>query len=132
MPIDIADLQRKSADLTIKYADDEIAVQYLPHLIDGKVNRMIVEAQQDPELSSLDTALVKILKSWDIEETTSAGKKRPYPLTEPTIKALPILMKLAFANQIVADMLDPNRAASSRAGSPPTETSETAPNGSPS
>jgi hypothetical protein len=136
VPLDLAALQRRSARVHLKYADEPFWVDYRPHVID--INALLemqgkIKGVGDDEAKAavmLVDILARIVEAWDV---TYDGAY--LEVTPDTLRTFPFQMLMAILNAVAQDIVDPNRRTQTAAptpsssGSPPAALSVLRPTG---
>jgi hypothetical protein len=117
MPLTLTALTRMTADVTVKYGDDNITFSYRPQKFDGPMNRKLMDAANDPEFKGLDETLVELGAGWDFKKDEKDPK--PLPITPNNLRLLPVSLRLSIAKAIIDDVRDPNQASNLQDGSSP-------------
>lgn len=123
--------ERKVAVRVGPQPEDVVEVTYRPGALTLQVADDLREAQFNPlgDVEVVGHTLLTIIEKWDLMDDDGT----PYPVSEESIKKLPIEFLGRIFNAIQNDAIpDPTKGANSSDGSQQEERSEDSPNGTPS
>lgn len=124
MPLDLASLLRREAEVAVPYAGDVIRVVYRPEMVTAAYRREVTAAGEDWGL--LFAALERVVIGWDLTEDG-----RPFPPTAANLERLGFGLIAAVLGAIGEDVQNPTWRATgptpSSNGSSPTASSAAPP-----
>lgn len=118
MPLDIGALRKEGVQALVTWRGEDILVRYLPTKHTSEMQDRMEAAIATKDGSVIDLILGEIVTGWDITDGTD-----PYPYTPENVTALPMMLRIAIVEGVVADLANPTIGATSRGAPAPTATS---------
>ncbi|HEV8639446.1 MAG TPA: hypothetical protein VG370_34995 [Chloroflexota bacterium] len=135
MPLDLASLIDRLAEVSVPYAGEQIRVIYRPAEVTGEAQRVVAQSGADPD--PVFGVLERVVADWDL-----VSNGRPIPISQEGFRAIGFGVTLAILRGVLTDVLNPTwtrtaRTPSSNGSSPTaswdrpptTSTSSSAPGG---
>lgn len=128
MPLDLASLKNRCAELPVEYAGETILVYYRPVDVTGEAQKALVQLGIDGRIEPVYAQLQRILIAWDL-----TINRQPVPLTPEGFVQVGLGIVQLIYGSIIRDVGNPTWVASPPApipsfnGSSPTATSATPP-----
>lgn len=106
--LDLDQLQKRSARVTVEYGEDTVVLTYRPERIDAATARRLRKLVESPEQEEdLVEILAVLIADWDI---TQSGK--PLPVTPESLRKIPIALMGSLASGIFTDVAAAKKVAS--------------------